>query len=446
LALVYHFAIWPPVIALCWIVALCLATAQPRVGLGLALLLLPFFYQHKEVVLVNRTISMPPAYVLLAGLLPTLCLRLWQRIRQRTLRFDALDWLAGTWLLVSFVAAANVWHWPGYGRGMLDLVLAPLIVYLAIRGLTDQSTAWRSAAGGLAAGGVLVALIGLGGWLLGMGTATDSVLRLVGPHFSPNHTALYLERTLFLLAGFVWASRGNWRWISLAALGCTLLALLLTASRGAWLLGVPVGAACFVLLGGPQSGRNESATSARPSVVWLAVAALAFMAMMAVGVAGFGWERLSNQATVLDRLAIWRSTTALWHDFPLAGVGPGGFYWRYPAYLPLGSTMDPNLRHPHNLWLEYGSMWGAIGLGWIVFVLGVLWCSLRRRWRNWPTAPQQWTACRPIAAGLVAGLAAGVAHGQVDAFGALADLAAWNWAALGLLSVVVIQVRGETDE
>ncbi len=446
LALLYHFAVWPPLIGLCWIVALFLTAAQPRVGLGLALLLLPFFYWHKAVVLVNRTVTVPPAYVLLLGLLPTLSLDLWQRLRQRTDHFYALDWLAVAWLLVSLVAAANVWHWPGYGRGLLDLVLIPLILYLAIRTLLDQPCAWRSAAGGLAIGGVLVALLGLGGWLRGMGTTADSVLRLIGPHFSPNHTALYLERTLFLLAGFTWTSRGNWRWVGLAALGCTSFALLLTASRGAWLLGVPVGALCFALLVGPGSAENESAASTRPRMARLGLATLALIAVMAIGVAGFGWERLLNQATVLDRLTIWRSSAALWRDFPVAGAGPGGFYWRYPAYLPPGSAMDPNLRHPHNLWLEFGSMWGVIGLGWIILALGVVWSSLGGLWRNWPAVSHEWMACRPITAGLIAGLAAGVAHGQVDAFGALADLAAWNWAAVGLLSVLVIHVRGETNE
>ena len=37
--------------------------------------------------------------------------------------------------------------------------------------------------------------------------------------------------------------------------------------------------------------------------------------------------------------------------------------------------------------------------------------------------------------GILAALAAGLAHAQVDAFAALPELAAWNFAALALLAV-----------
>ncbi|MEZ4555168.1 MAG: hypothetical protein R2854_01715 [Caldilineaceae bacterium] len=47
------------------------------------------------------------------------------------------------------------------------------------------------------------------------------------------------------------------------------------------------------------------------------------------------------------------------------------------------------------------------------------------------------------AAGLLAGLAAGFAHGQVDAFLTLPDLAGWNWVALALLAQMTPSLRRE---
>ncbi|MEZ4612398.1 MAG: hypothetical protein R2838_19515 [Caldilineaceae bacterium] len=48
-----------------------------------------------------------------------------------------------------------------------------------------------------------------------------------------------------------------------------------------------------------------------------------------------------------------------------------------------------------------------------------------------------------LAAGLLAGLAAGFAHGQVDAFLTLPDLAGWNWVALALLAQMTRLLRPE---
>jgi O-antigen ligase len=154
-----------------------------------------------------------------------------------------------------------------------------------------------------------------------------------------------------------------------------------------------------------------------------------------------GAPRLGNSATIAARLDIWRSAFALWRDLPLLGAGPEGFFWRYPAHIPAAAAMDPNLRHPHNLWLEIGTGWGVVGIVWLGLLLIALARNLLRllhAGRDGHRAPQRgWLPLRPMAVGIAAGLAAGLAHGQVDAFAVLADLAAWNWAALGLLGAFV---------
>jgi O-antigen ligase len=457
--LVYYWATWPPLIALCWAAAAVLIAARPTVGLGLALALLPFYFQHKEVRLVNNVWVVPPSDAVLLCMMPVLLLALRRRgaagpesflaslgmtgqatgivghaasvtavgraggkaERQAgSLTYMLRDpwWtLAGAWLLVTALGATGVWHWPGYWRGVVELVLVPLAFFGLLRGRRLEPRHRQGLAGALVMGGVLAALVGLAGWLQGGGTSADGLRRLVGPVFSPNHMALLLERSLYLGLGLALVATGRWRTGWLAGCGVMAVALALTGSRGALLLGMPAGLAALALLGPGVGARLRRL----PRSWWLTGLVVGLMAAAALG--WLLWPRLSNSATVQERLAIWSATLALWRDFPLFGVGPNGFFWRFPAYIPLDSALDPNLRHPHNLWLEMVAQGGVAALVWLGGLLALGYSYLRRRRGalSWPEA------------GLIAALVAGLAHGQVDAFQALPDLAAWNWSALALL-------------
>jgi O-antigen ligase len=266
-------------------------------------------------------------------------------------------------------------------------------------------------------------------WWRGAGTAVDGLLRLAGPYFSPNQAALYLERTLFLGVGLFWARPRGRGWLA-AAGGLLLVALLLTASRGALLLGLPAGALLWAWGWWRWQAQQQNARlTHRPRrLVILAALALAGLAVLLL-VLLLG-ERLTNSATILHRLTIWQSSLALWRDFPWLGVGPGGFFWHYPAYLPLGALDEPNLYHPHNLWLEMATGWGVLGLLW----LGLLLWWLTGRLRVALRAP---APLNGVVLALLAAFAAGLAHAQVDAFLVLPDLALWSWLALALLDRLV---------
>jgi hypothetical protein len=222
---VYYLATFPPLIGLCWLAAVFLCLAQPQVGLWLAVALIPFYYQHKEVQLVDGVLTIPPSQVLVLALLPALylarqasgaprpsltvgvlsrpsplaprpSLTVGVLSRPSSLAPRPLIWweLAPLLLLpLSLLAAANVWQWPAFGRGLLDLVIAPLLLWLAVRRLAHTESERRRVLAALVTGGVLAAGVGLAGWLRGGGAEVDGIRRLVGPHFSPNHTALYLE-------------------------------------------------------------------------------------------------------------------------------------------------------------------------------------------------------------------------------------------------------------
>jgi O-antigen ligase len=209
--------------------------------------------------------------------------------------------------------------------------------------------------------------------------------------------------------------------VGLTASFVVLNALALTVSRGAWLLGIPAGVALCLLWW--QTAAQGKIILGRQTTRMVGIAAIAILtvAFLLLG------SRLSNSATVASRWSIWRDSWQLWLDHWLAGVGPGGFFWRYPAYLTQ-FTNEPNILHPHNVWLEVAATWGVLGWLWLFVLLAIVVRTARRIYTS-ESGEERW-----LAAGAVAGLLAAFAHAQVDTFLLLPDLAGWNWLALGLLA------------
>jgi hypothetical protein len=102
--------------------------------------------------------------------------------------------------------------------------------------LITTAAQWQRVALALVTSGFLIALFGLIAWNQGQGVAVDGILRLAGPYYSPNQAALYLERTLWLPVGLALAATGWRRWGWWSSVFVMVVALLLTASRGAWFL------------------------------------------------------------------------------------------------------------------------------------------------------------------------------------------------------------------
>lgn len=407
LLVVYYLATWPPLILFCWLVAAGLIALQPSVGLGLALACLPFHDYHKEFTWIDLRLTLPPTQALLLCLLPAAFFSL----RGAVIR-DRGQGLALGWLGISLLGFTGAWYAPAFLRGLVDLVLVPLLIFVLLRGWAVTPRAATGYLVALAGGGVLAAGVGLIDWLGGGGTVADGFRRLSAPTFSPNQTALYLVRTLFVVFGLVMAARGWQRWGGRGALALVVAALALTGSRGGLLLGIPGGLLVWFGL------RARQGQQWRTRLPWLAG-----MVLLLALAGGLWGARLGNLATVGTRLEGWQAALWLWRDYPWLGVGPYGFWYRFPAYMPLGSALDPELRHPHNIWLEYATGGGLAALIWLG--MAAAWLV---HWARQHAPALTWTQL-----GLLSGLAAGLAHGQVDAFAALPDLAAWNWAALALI-------------
>lgn len=272
------------------------------------------------------------------------------------------------------------------------------------------------------ASAVTVAVIGLAQYFL-LGdfiTAEGGIRRLRSIYGSPNNVGLYLGRTwpLLLAVGLSgikrrskdrlrmqWSGRPLVYGFALAPVG---LALMLSLSRGAILLGIPAGLATLGLLAGR---RWRYAT-----LIALVLFGLALIPL-------FQTPRFSGlldtaQGTTALRLALWRSTWQMFLDHPIWGVGPDNFLYAYRTQYILPSAWEEfNLAHPHNLILDFASRLG-------IFALAVFIWMLIRFWRHTFTSIRTSSGReRALALGLAGSMAAGLAHGMVDASYFYIDLA-----------------------
>jgi len=317
--------------------------------------------------------------------------------------------LDGAVLAFTLVGLAAAWAAPDHGAAWLALrrmILAPAGLYLLWRLLpVDHQTVYWTA-GGLIAAGVVVSLIGLAGYVNGTVVTTDGVSRLRSVYYSPNEAALLLVRIWPLAASLALAARGRRRWLMVAAMGLMLLALALTFSRGAWLLGVPAGLLTLAVL-------------YRRWQLW---------PWFAIVAAGVGLVLFSRGGDTALRPEVWQAAWAMWRDHPWLGVGLDGFQWAYPRYMALSAWREPLLYHPHNFILEIGTWMGILGL---LATLALAWTGVRV-WRQAMRLEPS-----PVLVGLAAGLVAGWAHGLVDAAFFLPHLAFLTMITLGMIMAYI---------
>ncbi|PKO22527.1 MAG: hypothetical protein CVU38_08845 [Chloroflexi bacterium HGW-Chloroflexi-1] len=279
--------------------------------------------------------------------------------------------------------------------------------------------------------GFLAGMVVVGGlalWQLATGQGrvdVEGVWRVRALYGSPNNLALVLDRAtpLALAIAAFGAGRSRAQRLGYGLVAAIMgIACLATFSKGALLLGLPVGVG-LVLLGGAWRGGRR----------WPAWAAAAGVIAGAVGLVWlFRTPRFADlfnfeTGTSFFRLRLWQGAWRMALDHPWLGVGPDNFLYAYRTRYVLPSAwQELNLSHPHNIVLDLGTRLGLPGLligGWALLA------GARRGWRWFRTAgAPTW----PLALGLLAGLAATVAHGLIDNSLFLVDLMAIFMLTLGL--------------
>jgi O-antigen ligase len=389
---------------------------RPDVGLALIVVTAPFYLCPAS--MLYRALSLPEVLVLLCGAGMVIQRSRGNRPEQRIGLFDCSVLLLVLAAIVASLTAADRWAALFEARAVF---LLPALYYLVLRTARMESRARWQLVDGLVLGGVAMACVGLVQYALGINIvfAEGGLPRLRGVYPSPNNVGLYLGRVWpLLLAVALWGRTGKRRIFCGAALLPVLLAMLLSFSRGALLLGVPV---VLLAMGWLAGGRWR----------WIALALVLLGGLALVpllSIPRFASLLDLEQGGTFFRLELWRSTLALIRDRPWFGTGPGNFLMAYRTRYVLPSAWQEfNLEHPHNVYLDHWTRLGILG----VFA-GVL--AQFAFWRR--------TLQRPRSDALTLGLAgcmgALLAHGLVDNTLFFPDLATTYFLMLAL-------VQGEPD-
>jgi O-antigen ligase len=256
----------------------------------------------------------------------------------------------------------------------------------------------------------------------------EGVHRALGLGYgSPNNLALVLDRAWpILLAIFIFGGRSTpvrlgygigWLIVSLA--------LYLTFSKGALLLGLPVGLVVMALLYDLHPTHRQHR---RQIDVTLAIGLL----ILVLGLVPFSRTdrfrttfETSQGSTAFFRLKLWQASwTMLREHWPL-GVGLDNFLYQYRTrYILPEAWQEPNLNHPHNLILDFGTRLGVGGIALLICMQVLFW---RKVWQVYKGAFD------PLLLGLMGNMAIVLSHGLVDNSYFLVDLAFAFFLVLGIV-------------
>jgi O-antigen ligase len=429
---VYYLSPWtlPSLLALgC---AAVLTYMRLDIGLAYQVISIPFFLFPKDIF--GKSFSMVETLTLL-------CLAAWlvRWLRREILRSDfgsslsslrswGSDWLrswnALDWAVASFVLLAALSLLVSSNRGVSIrefrvIIVEPVLLYFLLRESNLGDEQLTRLADALLLAGLAVCAVGLHQYFVsGDVIVAEGVNRMRGVYASPNNLSLLLGRVTVFALAVLWAGGPRRRLLYGLALVPLGLSLFLTYSRGGWLLSLPAG---LLAIGGLR-GRRATAVA----VVAVALCVLLLLPLV-------GTQRILSlldvdQGTTFYRLKLWQAAVAMIRDHPLTGVGLDNFLYRYPEYMLREAWQEPGLSHPHNIVLDY---WTRLGIGGVLVWVWLQAAFFKLALRLYQRLPDG--SVRAIILGLIASMVAAVAHGMIDNFYFLVDLAFIFTLSLGLV-------------
>jgi O-antigen ligase len=212
-----------------------------------------------------------------------------------------------------------------------------------------------------------------------------------GPYINRHHFAGYMELTLAMPLGLLFAGAVGRERVALYAFASAIMAiaLVMTNSRGGMLSMVCeimfLAGVAAVARGRSREGeRRDRAARVRSAAVRIGLG-FAMVIAVFVGVLYFGGEdslsrlvgSVNSDDPTTGRAHFWQGTLGIIKDHPLLGAGLGAFGAVYPRYDTLNGTY--RLEQAHNDYLQILSDTGFVGglLG-LAFVAILFWTALRR--------------------------------------------------------------------
>ena len=374
----------------------------------------------------------------------------WRRLLSRV---TVLDWGVLALVVVAIISTSQADFKVEALRELRLVIVEPAILFLLVRSQRLAPEAVWRIVDGFVLGGIIIALIGLFNYARGdVFPAEMGIPRIRSVYGSPNNDALYLGRIfpLLLAMALFGRSQGHAATVKRPVAGLPALrvlsgrrvlyaggivpvglALLLSASRGALLLGVPAAVFVMFMLGG---GRWRLAALGLAALVVLAFAVI----LSGVAAPLLVHTRFENaldlaHGTAFFRVNLWQSALEMFRDHPITGVGPDNFLYAYRGrYILPAAWQEPDLSHPHNMILDFATRLGTLGLLAAITLGTGIWRAIRAAWQSSSSI-----MFRPLIIGIVGLLADMVAHGMVDHSLFLVDLSS----AFMLSCALLIQIR-----
>lgn len=315
----------------------------------------------------------------------------------------ALDSLAVAWVAIGVLSLSWSALLSYAVHDLRVLIIEPVLFYALLRVLRLDRDDLIWLADTLVLSGLGIAVTGLYLYFVN-GHAVEAeggAHRLIGLYGSPNGMGLYLGRCLPFAAAYALLPNSSWRRVfGAVAGGLILLALLLSQSRGAILLGLPLAFAMMTVF---WHGRR--------ALVPLAV--LVVVTVLAMVLLSFVLPRLSDLTgnTAFFRAHLWYSSLNLIRERPLTGAGLDQFLYLYRSrYLLPEAWAEPNLSIPHtillNHWVNLGLLGVLTGIGFQIVFWRLLW-RVRGRVKTDPLF-------LAIVLGLAGSMGDFLGHGLVD--------------------------------
>lgn len=333
---------------------------------------------------------------------------------------SSLDWAVLFFLVVSVLSLAVS---ENFGVSMYELrtvIVGPVIFYLLLREVPLDDDGLLRLVDALVLGALLMSLYGLYQYFVrGDVITAEGVRRIRALYGSPNNLGLYLGRLVPIVVAMVFFGRKRRRrWGYLLAGLPIVLALYLTHSRGAWLLGVPAALLFMGLLKGWRA---------------LLVAVGASIGAVAALLPFAGAERFRSLfdltgGTAFQRLKLWEATAGMIRDHPLWGVGLDNFLYQYPRYMLPEAWQEPDLSHPHNILLDWWTRLGVLGVGALIWLEVAFYRMGLRLYRSLDEGE-----LRALVLGLLGSMVDFLAHGLIDNSYFLVDLAFVFFLTLGII-------------
>lgn len=435
------------------VVMAVLVFLRPELGLALTMLAAPLYLHPLS--LFGKSFSLAELV-----LLPTLAgwaVQWVAGVRQRRERPDGVqDPRPVTRELLVPVAAFAVFATLSSGaaehlrealRELRLVVIEPALLLCACVALPMNRRAKMRVVDAWVLSGVVVAVVGLVQYFV-LGdviTAEGGVQRLRSIYGSPNNVGLYLGRLVpLVLAVVLWSGasvagktrvglagiarvwlmalvRDRRRVAYLVALIPLVVALVLSLSRGAIVLGIP---SALLVMGWLAGNRWRTVT-----LVVLALSLVALIPLLQTP--RFAGMLDPSQGTTGFRVALWHSTLALIREHPLLGVGPDNFLYAYRTRYVLPTAWEEfNLSHPHNVALDFTARLGLPGLLSLVWMQVAFWRTLVRLRRR---RLDDSGLGRALSIGVAGSMVDFLAHGLVDAAYFVIDLAFVHMLSLAIL-------------